>query len=340
MTAAEKRVVYSADEVAAHKTADNLWITRNGRVYDVTSFAQDHPGGPDLILMYGGKDVTDVMADPFEHKHSESAYEVLKEYYIGEMDENSEHKAHNESEADPNFIDITKPMMPQMWYNNFTKEYYVKQVHIARHVKDGSSAPIFADPRLEFLSLTPWYMIPIIWLPWAGLWMYLASTVYSVRAVWMMFAIGVVHWTLVEYSMHRFVFHVDDLMPDHPKVFFFHFFTHGVHHFLPMDRYRLVMPPALFFILMSIVFHMYRLIFSFETCCGVGAGTVFGYVCYDLMHFYVHHGRPLTKYLREMKTYHLNHHYMNFSEGFGITSKFWDKLFNTELIYPIKAKAA
>lgn len=153
--------VYTLDDVAQHKTADNLWLVERGRVYDVTSFAQDHPGGPDLLCMYAGRvrspcvhipetterlrhdsflrvqDVTAAMADPLEHKHSASAYEVLHEYYIGDLDTTVGLDVANVSEADPMFIDVGRPMWPQIWSNTYTKEYYVKQVHIARHTKDG-----------------------------------------------------------------------------------------------------------------------------------------------------------------------------------------------------------
>ena len=42
----------------------------------------------------------------------------------------------------------------------------------------------------------------------------------------------------------------------------------------------------------------------------------------------LHHSR-LPAYLQEMKKYHLAHHYKNFDLGFGVTSKFWDIIFNT-----------
>lgn len=32
-------------DVASHKSADSLWITIDGGVYDVTKFADEHPGG-------------------------------------------------------------------------------------------------------------------------------------------------------------------------------------------------------------------------------------------------------------------------------------------------------
>lgn len=46
---------------------------------------------------------------------------------------------------------------------------------------------------------------------------------------------------------------------------------------------------------------------------------------------YIHHGRPLTAYLRELKSYHLDHHYKDPNLGYGITSKFWDLVFHTQL---------
>ncbi len=45
--------------------------------------------------------------------------------------------------------------------------------------------------------------------------------------------------------LHRFLFHMDSFMPHYSIFCFMHFLFHGVHHLLPMDRYRLVFPPAL-----------------------------------------------------------------------------------------------
>ena len=49
------------------------------------SFIDDHPGGDDLILKYAGKDVGEVMKDPEEHVHSESAYGIMDEFLIGRL---------------------------------------------------------------------------------------------------------------------------------------------------------------------------------------------------------------------------------------------------------------
>lgn len=37
----------SVAEITKHATPDDCWIVVNGKVYDLTTFAPNHPGGPD-----------------------------------------------------------------------------------------------------------------------------------------------------------------------------------------------------------------------------------------------------------------------------------------------------
>ena len=86
VVAMSKRIrIYTDKDVAAHSSAESCWVSYNGRVYDVTRFLDDHPGGDDLILKYAGKDVGEVMKDPEEHVHSESAYGIMDEFLIGRL---------------------------------------------------------------------------------------------------------------------------------------------------------------------------------------------------------------------------------------------------------------
>lgn len=50
----------------------------------------------------------------------------------------------------------------------------------------------------------------------------------------------------------------------------------------------------------------------------------------------------LPSYYRELKKYHLQHHFADYENGFGVTSRFWDRVFGTELppVAPKAAKAA
>lgn len=50
------------------------------------------------------------------------------------------------------------------------------------------------------------------------------------------FFLGNLVWTLLEYGMHRFLFHIDEVLPDRPVFLMLHFLLHGIHHYLPMDR--------------------------------------------------------------------------------------------------------
>lgn len=48
-SSARMSAVYTLEEVAKHKSSDDLWIVIDGNVYDVTDYVEEHPGGADLI---------------------------------------------------------------------------------------------------------------------------------------------------------------------------------------------------------------------------------------------------------------------------------------------------
>ena len=85
MTVSKRVRIYTAEDVAQHNTTANCWVSRRGKIYDVSAFLPDHPGGDDLILNYAGKDIEEVMKDRDEHEHSDSAYDMLEEYVVGKI---------------------------------------------------------------------------------------------------------------------------------------------------------------------------------------------------------------------------------------------------------------
>jgi 4-hydroxysphinganine ceramide fatty acyl 2-hydroxylase len=89
--------------------------------------------------------------------------------------------------------------------------------------------------------MTPWYILPFGWAPLIIY--FFCQSDLSILGTILMFAAGVLSWTLVEYIVHRFIFHGEDYwLWDNPKIMAFHFLFHGIHHAFPMDAYRLVMP--------------------------------------------------------------------------------------------------
>lgn len=130
-------------------------------------------------------------------------------------------------------------------------------------------------------------------------------------------------------------------LPDNRVGITLHFLLHGIHHYLPMDKLRLVMPPTLFVVLATPFYRLAHVLFAYNwyAATAVFCGGIFGYICYDLTHYFLHH-RTLPSYYRELKKYHLQHHFADYENGFGVTSRFWDKVFGTELAPPRAAKAA
>lgn len=49
----------SWEEIERHASRDSCWIVVNGKIYDVTNFIDEHPGGAKSLLRYGGKDGTE-----------------------------------------------------------------------------------------------------------------------------------------------------------------------------------------------------------------------------------------------------------------------------------------
>lgn len=124
---------------------------------------------------------------------------------------------------------------------------YLAWVHTPYYFRGGVEARLFASPALERLTKSPWWVVPMLWLPvaaafWAP---YAASGAATAGGAALLAAAGLVYWSLLEYGLHRLVFHIDGALPPRaPVLMTLHFLAHGVHHRVPMDRNRLVMPPA------------------------------------------------------------------------------------------------
>ncbi|KAL7941837.1 hypothetical protein V8C42DRAFT_355260 [Trichoderma barbatum] len=73
---------FSVEEIAIHKTRDDLWVMINGKVYDVSKYVRDHPGGADVLIDVAGTDATIAYE---EVGHSEDADGILKSYLIGSV---------------------------------------------------------------------------------------------------------------------------------------------------------------------------------------------------------------------------------------------------------------
>jgi sterol desaturase/sphingolipid hydroxylase (fatty acid hydroxylase superfamily) len=140
--------------------------------------------------------------------------------------------------------------------------------------------------------------------------------------------LGYLAWTLTEYFGHRYLFHTVFPLPFGlgPR---FQFLIHGVHHIYPNDPLRLVMPPLLSAPIMLIALSIIRLLFGANFSWPVLAGFMTGYVIYDCVHFWTHHGQPTSEFGKLVKRLHMLHHFRDAEKGFGVHAIWWDYVFGT-----------
>ena len=75
------------DEVRKHSKASDAWIVIDGKAYDVTKYAAGHPGGPEWILEWLGKDATKafITKGGMGQDHTDFAKSELGKLYVGDV---------------------------------------------------------------------------------------------------------------------------------------------------------------------------------------------------------------------------------------------------------------
>ena len=75
---------------------------------------------------------------------------------------------------------------------------------------------------------------------------------------------------------------------------------------------RLVFPPVPAGLIMLFIYVPVFHLLPVAEARALFAGGLLGYIAYDMLHYYVHHGSPRPgSYLAELKSYHTAHHYIN-----------------------------
>ena len=186
---------------------------------------------------------------------------------------------------------------------------------------------MFESDFMEFFSHVHPATPIVLYGPVIALMLYLAlvRNQLSLLAVLAFFVFGILTWTLLEYVIHRYVFHYE------PKTRWgklLHFIMHGVHHDYPNDATRLVMPPVISVPLAVIFYILFSLTLGRFAPAAL-AGFGFGYVGYDTIHYATHHFAMKRGVWRWLKQYHLRHHYHDDEAGYGVSSPLWDYVFRT-----------
>jgi sterol desaturase/sphingolipid hydroxylase (fatty acid hydroxylase superfamily) len=186
---------------------------------------------------------------------------------------------------------------------------------------------MFESNFMEFFSHVHPATPAVLYGPLIALMLYLAFVQkgLSVLAVLIFFVVGILIWTLLEYAIHRYVFHY---APKTRLGKLLHFIMHGVHHDYPNDATRLVMPPIIS-VPLAVIFYTIFVLTLGRFAPAALAGFGFGYVCYDTIHYATHHFSMKRGVWKWLKQYHLRHHYHDDHAGYGVSSPLWDYVFKT-----------
>lgn len=194
-------------------------------------------------------------------------------------------------------------------------------------IKHSGSARMFENEWLEKMTRSH-FLIPLSILTTIaltlGYWGYYQIG-FSLQQIALWSLAGFFSWTLAEYILHRFVFHMAEDLPIKKKI---QYTFHGVHHEYPKDKDRIVMPPVGALLIGSVIFLLFYLTIGNYTFA-FGPGFLIGYVSYAFVHYAIHAYKPPRNFLKWLWVNHSIHHYKQPDKAYGVTSPLWDYIFRT-----------
>jgi sterol desaturase/sphingolipid hydroxylase (fatty acid hydroxylase superfamily) len=138
------------------------------------------------------------------------------------------------------------------------------------------------------------------------------------RPVWLaiLFTLGLLAWTIIEYLLHRLAFHG--------------FAPHYEHHAFPTDPVYIVAPLWLSLSSTAVLLALFSLAAgSLAAGASIVAGVIAGYMAYEAIHLRIHSPAAGGKLLRALRKHHYYHHFASDRVCFGVTSPLWDWIFRS-----------
>lgn len=219
-------------------------------------------------------------------------------------------------------INFDNPVVKQVWnMDPFKYQRWVHTVKAPKHIK------LFESKSLESLSVYPWWMIYLVWIPF--IFHQMGSESFTpYQAVSAVVGLGI--WIFVEYVLHRFVFHMKTNSRLSNMV---HFLIHGIHHLTPNDSNRMTFPVH-FSVIIGLL--LWNICMSFQhvvpTMRFILIGFTEGYLLYDTIHAQIHlHPLAFSRIptMKLLVKHHFKHHYKSVDRNFGVSAQMFDGLFGT-----------
>ena len=188
--------------------------------------------------------------------------------------------------------------------------------------------PVFKNKLLDRMTRTNHITPYLVYVPVVCFFLFRAFLVNDTpwREALAIFIPALVFWTLLEYFLHKFLFHYEGTSKSAKD---FIYAIHGAHHDYPNDPYRLVVPLAVSIPALIIFYFLFRVIWTELYIDIFMASLVSIYLVYDTNHYMSHYGNWKNPYFQKMKKHHLRHHFSDSKKDFGFTTKLWDWVFRS-----------
>lgn len=151
----------------------------------------------------------------------------------------------------------------------------------------------------------------------------------SLAALAIVYVAGVIGWTLIEYWLHRLLFHHAPVLAP----------IHEAHHHSPQE---LIGTPGWASVLIGVIV----VAGPAWAALGLGLGTAAtaglatGYLWFVFVHYAIHQWQPRRgSYLYRARLRHAQHHHVSDEGNFGVTTGLWDHVFRTALAAPRARRA-
>lgn len=187
---------------------------------------------------------------------------------------------------------------------------------------------MFKSDFMDVLSRVHPAVPLMIYVPIIAFFMYKSVVAYefSFITIFTLIVLGIIVWSLAEYTLHRYLFHFEPKSKFGEKL---HFIFHGVHHDYPSDSRRLVMPPSVSLPLAVLFYFLFEAILGSDLVAPFFVGFIMGYLFYDMSHYAVHHFNIKNSFWLILKKHHMRHHFQDATKGYGVSSPVWDDVMKT-----------
>jgi sterol desaturase/sphingolipid hydroxylase (fatty acid hydroxylase superfamily) len=131
------------------------------------------------------------------------------------------------------------------------------------------------------------------------------------------FFMGLMAWTLLEYCFHRWVYHIGKTVLHA---------GHALHHEDP--KMLIGMPWFLTTTFVMGLWYVFAYLLEVRYASAFVVGLLGGFIFYYCFHHVHHHFNPKSAWYRRLRAHHKVHHQMP-ETNFGVTNRFWDRVFGT-----------